>query len=183
MLYGSNQGITPNPTVTTARNLQVNPGSYNVVLGGYTFDYTAMNGAIVLNGSAQFTAANSGRTDFTGPISGSGAVLVGNSGYIEGDATTTGILLSRNLQGNTIPNGTVVFAGSDTYSGATNITSGSYVNGSLANSTRLMSRTWAIPARQRWAEWARLPVPLPFGTAASSRAARTARASSPSATR
>ena len=103
-----------------------------MVLGGFTDDYTAINGGITLNGSATFTAngpAAGGRVDFNGTISGSGAVVVGNgsSTYVEGDSNANGI---KGIQ--LLNNGAVVFAGANGYTGPTTIDNGElYVNGSL----------------------------------------------------
>ena len=99
MTYGANAGVGPAPTIITNRSLVVGGNgapSTSVVLGGFTDDYTAINGSITLNGSATFTAngpAAGGRVDFNGTISGSGAVAVGNgsSTYVEGDSNANGI--------------------------------------------------------------------------------------------
>ncbi len=110
----------------TNRNITVNPipGSGSVVLGGFTDDYTAFNGAVQLNGPATFYAAQLGRVDFTGPISGSGAVQIGGTAYVEG-AGTTGIQLGSN--------GTIAFTAlANSFSGATTVASGRLlVSGSL----------------------------------------------------
>ena len=106
--------IGSNPSgLFTDRNIVVNPvpGSGSVVLGGFTDDYTAMNGGVQLNGPVTFYAAQSGRVDFTGPISGSGGVQIGgavNAVYVEG-AGTTGIPLNSN--------GTIAFTAANSYSG------------------------------------------------------------------
>ena len=101
-----------------------------MVLGGFTDDYTAMNGSVQLNGPATFYAAQSGRVDFTGPISGGGGVQIGASTpvYVEG-AGGTGIPLGSN--------GTIAFTVANSYSGSTTVASGRFlVNGSLyASST------------------------------------------------
>ncbi len=135
MTYGANAGVGPAPTIITNRSLVVGGNgapSTGVVLGGFTDDYTAINGSITLNGSATFTAngpAAGGRVDFNGTISGSGAVVVGNgsSTYVEGDSNANGI---KGIQ--LTNNGTVVFAGANGYTGPTTINNGElYVNGSL----------------------------------------------------
>ena len=118
-------GSSPSALVSN-RNIIVNPvaGSGSVVLGGFTDDYTAMNGSVQLNGPATFYAAASGRVDFTGPISGSGAVQIGGTAYVEGVGSSTGIPLGTN--------GTIAFTGSNSYSGSTTVASGRFlVNGSL----------------------------------------------------
>ncbi len=135
MTYGANAGVGPAPTIITNRSLVVGGNgapSTGVVLGGFTDDYTAINGGITLNGSATFTAngpAAGGRVDFNGTISGSGAVVVGNgsSTYVEGDSNANGI---KGIQ--LLNNGAVVFAGANGYTGPTTIDNGElYVNGSL----------------------------------------------------
>ena len=135
MTYGANAGVGPVPTIVTNRSLVVGGNgtpSTSVVLGGFTDDYTAINGSITLNGSATFTAnglAAGGRVDFNGTISGSGAVAVGNgsSTYVEGDSNANGI---QGIQ--LTNNGAVVFAGANSYTGPTTIHNGElYVNGSL----------------------------------------------------
>ncbi len=135
MTYGANAGVGPAPTIITNRSLVVGGNgapSTGVVLGGFTDDYTAINGSITLNGSATFTAngpAAGGRVDFNGTISGSGAVAVGNgsSTSVEGDSNANGI---KGIQ--LLNNGTVVFAGANGYTGPTTINNGElYVNGSL----------------------------------------------------
>ncbi len=135
MTYGANAGVGPVPTIITNRSLVVGGNgtpSTSVVLGGFTDDYTAINGSITLNGSATFTAngpAAGGRVDFNGMISGSGAVAVGNgsSTYVEGDSNANGI---QGIQ--LTNNGAVVFAGANSYTGPTTINNGElYVNGSL----------------------------------------------------
>ncbi len=135
MTYGANAGVGPVPTIITNRSLVVGGNgtpSTSVVLGGFTDDYTAINGSITLNGSATFTAnglAAGGRVDFNGTISGSGAVAVGNgsSTYVEGDSNANGI---QGIQ--LTNNGAVVFAGANSYTGPTTIHNGElYVNGSL----------------------------------------------------
>ena len=167
MLYGANQG-TQSLTLSSSRNITVNAGNYNVVLGGFTNDYTAISGAITLNGSAAFTANNFGRVDFTGPIGGNGGVLVGNSIPVEG-AGTAGIAMNSN--------GTVVFAGTDTYYGPTNVTSGKfYVNGWLVNSSVFVSNATLGGTGT-------ISSPVNVNSGGISRPDRTAWASSPSPTR
>ena len=142
MTYGNgngslNQGVTASPGVITDRNIVVGGTgvSYaNATLGTATDDYSAMNGNITLNSNLNaapapttFTAANGGRTDFGGIISGGGSVVVGNS-IVEGDATAAGIALNNN--------GTIVFGGADTYQGSTTINNGGLiVTGSIGNTT------------------------------------------------
>ena len=136
MTYGTNVGVGPAPTIITNRNLIVGGNgtpSTSVVLGGFTDDYTAINGSITLNGSATFTAngpAAGGRVDFNGTIGGSGAVAVGNgsSTYVEGDSNANGI---KGIQ--LMNNGSVVFGGANSYTGPTTVNNGElYVNGSLS---------------------------------------------------
>ena len=140
MTYGPNVGVGPSATIVTNRSLVVGGNgtpATSVVLGGFTDDYTALNGSITLNGSATFTAngpAAGGRVDFNGSIGGSGAVVVGNgsSTFVEGDSNANGI---KGIQLSN--NGAVVFAGANSYTGPTTIDNGElYVNGSLnASST------------------------------------------------
>ena len=135
MTYGPNVGVGPAATIITNRSLIVGGNgtpATSVVLGGFTDDYTAINGSITLNGSATFTAngpAAGGRVDFNGSIGGSGAVVVGNGSltFVEGDSNANGI---KGIQLSN--NGAVVFAGANSYTGPTTIDNGElYVNGSL----------------------------------------------------
>ena len=141
MTYGNgsgllNQGVGPNPTEITKRNIVVGGSgvTYNsVTLGTMTDDYSAMYGTIALNQAATnpttFFARNGGRTDFNGIISGGGSVVIGGTSvYVEGDATAAGILLANN--------GTIVFNGANTYTGATTVSTGKlYINGGNGSTT------------------------------------------------
>ena len=159
MSYGPGAGVGVLPTLTEGRNIVVGgPGvDYNsVTLGGFTNDYSAYTGNITLNQDATtpttFTAANGGRVDFTGAISGNGSVLVGNS-TVEGDAVSPGIALTGN--------GIIAFNGSNTYTGSTTVNAGSlYVNGSLSPSSTVTINSGGIlryghskRARRHWHGW------------------------------
>ena len=139
MTYGGSHGVdTTNPAVViTARNITVGGTGVeyaSVVLGGFTNDWTQMTGTVTLNSDRNaatfnaiptiFYANNGGRVDFTGQITGNGAVQIGGTGVkVEGDANTAGILLGTN--------GTVVFSGSNNYTGATSVNGGNfYINNS-----------------------------------------------------
>ncbi len=128
LTYGPNsKTIGSSPTLSTNRNIVVNAlpvgaNSGMVVLGGYTDDYTAMNGNVTLNGPVTFFAAQSGRVDFTGAISSSGAVAVqiGGTAFTGGTSNNgssgNGIGLGG-LGGNSAGNGTIAFTASNGFPG------------------------------------------------------------------
>ncbi len=152
LTYGPNsKTIGSSPTLSTNRNIVVNAlpggagGNGMVVLGGYTDDYTAMNGNVTLNGPVTFFAAQSGRVDFTGAISSSGAVAVqiGGTAFTGGTSSNgssgNGIGLGG-LGGNSAGNGTIAFTASNSFSGTTTVATGRLlVNGSLYASSSATS--------------------------------------------
>ena len=121
MTYGSGAGVGASATITTGRPISVTAGfTYgSVTLGGFTNDYSAFTGAITLNNTATPTtliAAAGGRVDFTGQITGAGAVAIGNA-TVEGDSSAAGISLAST--------GTVVLSNSaNNYSGGTTVSGG-----------------------------------------------------------
>jgi autotransporter-associated beta strand protein len=133
MTFGPNAGVG-SIGVITSRPINVGGSDVtyaNATLGGMTFDWTEMNGAISLNEPpatpTTFTARNGGRVDFGGTISGSGSVVVGNS-TVEGDATSPGIAVNNN--------GTIVFNGQANYTGSTTVSAGKlYVNNTMLGSS------------------------------------------------
>ena len=120
LTYGPNSRVVgSSPTLSTNRNIVVSSVPYgSAVLGGYTSDYTAMNGSVSLNGPVTFFAAQSGRVDFTGPISSTGAVAVqiGGTAYTGGTSSngisSNGISLGA-LGTTNAGNGTIAFTASE----------------------------------------------------------------------
>ena len=133
MTYGAGTSSgNSTPSIVTNQKLQVNAGNFNMVLGGFTPDYTAINGALTLNNSGvTFYVPTPGRVDFGGQISGSGAaVSIGVQTaalYVEGVGTNGINVYSYNGD-----NGTIAFGGSDS-TGPLTVYSGRFlVNGTLA---------------------------------------------------
>jgi autotransporter-associated beta strand protein len=128
MTYGpGTSGASPTPIITVARNFVIGAGGTGIMtVGGFTADHTRFSGEIDLNNVAtRFTARTGGRVEFSGVVSDTGGLTVGNT-IIEGNATIPGI----NVEGR----GTVVLSGSNTYGGNTEVTHGTLLVNNTAGS-------------------------------------------------
>ena len=160
LTYGSGTtGGAASPSITVGRNITVNnDGTGSMTLGGFTADYTAMNGNISIAKATNFVAATGGRVNFGGNISGAGALNVGGNVVVEGDASTPGITINGG--------GMVVFSGTNSsFSGAMAVNGGvleatttaalpTFSSGtiSVANNATLAVQVLAGSATKGWSD-------------------------------